>query len=275
MITLDGRGVYFEELRARGVPIACAAPAAPSRPDRPGACRAARRAAVIRRRDPRRERAPGRQRPCPKAACSPRRHRAPGAGPPWNATAPQAPAAPARPDEAASERRRHGGRESAGTPGARRLPAGCDPCDRERRRRRSAGARPRGACEPSSAFDPDAFLAVLVAALRPEKRASMFVEQVTAAHAAEPSVHGLVVGDGPDAAAVERAVRAVGRRRAHAGVPRGRRGHHARRRRRVPDERRRGAADVGARGDVRCPAGGRTPRRRPVRGWSQTARPAS
>ena len=56
---------------------------------------------------------------------------------------------------------------------------------------------------------PGAFLAVLVAALRPEKRAAAFVEQVTAAHAAEPSVHGLVVGDGPDAAAVR--VRPSGR----------------------------------------------------------------
>jgi glycosyltransferase involved in cell wall biosynthesis len=52
----------------------------------------------------------------------------------------------------------------------------------------------------------DAFLAVLVAALRPEKRAAVFVEQVTAAHAVEPSIRGLVVGDGPDAASVARAV---------------------------------------------------------------------
>jgi glycosyltransferase involved in cell wall biosynthesis len=51
-----------------------------------------------------------------------------------------------------------------------------------------------------------AFLAVLVAALRPEKRAAVFVEQVTAAHAVESSVHGLVVGDGPDAASVARAI---------------------------------------------------------------------
>jgi glycosyltransferase involved in cell wall biosynthesis len=54
------------------------------------------------------------------------------------------------------------------------------------------------------------FLAVLVAALRPEKCAPVFVEQVAAAHAREPSVHGLVVGDGPDAAAVGRAVRRSG-----------------------------------------------------------------
>jgi glycosyltransferase involved in cell wall biosynthesis len=53
---------------------------------------------------------------------------------------------------------------------------------------------------------PDAFLAVLVTALRPEKRASVFVEQVTAAHGIEPSVRGLVVGDGPDATLVARGV---------------------------------------------------------------------
>lgn len=54
--------------------------------------------------------------------------------------------------------------------------------------------------------DPGAFLAVLVAALRPEKRAAVFVEQVTAAHAVEPSIHGLVVGDGPETSSVARLV---------------------------------------------------------------------
>jgi glycosyltransferase involved in cell wall biosynthesis len=57
---------------------------------------------------------------------------------------------------------------------------------------------------------PDTFLAVLVAALRPEKRADVFVEQVSAAHAVEPSVRGLVVGDGPDAQAVTRAAERSG-----------------------------------------------------------------
>jgi glycosyltransferase involved in cell wall biosynthesis len=52
----------------------------------------------------------------------------------------------------------------------------------------------------------DAFLAVLVAPLRREKQAPMFVEQVAAAHTVDPAVTGLVVGDGPDAAAVARAV---------------------------------------------------------------------
>ena len=50
------------------------------------------------------------------------------------------------------------------------------------------------------------FLAVLVAPLRREKRATVFVEQVVAAHAIDPSIRGLVVGDGPEAAAVELAV---------------------------------------------------------------------
>jgi glycosyltransferase involved in cell wall biosynthesis len=57
---------------------------------------------------------------------------------------------------------------------------------------------------------PDGFLAVLVAALRPEKRAALFVEQVSAAHAIDPSIHGLVLGDGPDAASVTSAVRRSG-----------------------------------------------------------------
>jgi glycosyltransferase involved in cell wall biosynthesis len=49
------------------------------------------------------------------------------------------------------------------------------------------------------------FLAVLMAWLRPEKRAPAFVEQVTVAHAVETRVKGLVVGDGPDYALVARA----------------------------------------------------------------------
>ena len=70
--------------------------------------------------------------------------------------------------------------------------------------------RDREALRAELDVPPDAFLAVLVAALRPEKRASVFVEQVTAAHAAEPSVRGLVVGDGPDTASVARAVERSG-----------------------------------------------------------------
>jgi glycosyltransferase involved in cell wall biosynthesis len=57
---------------------------------------------------------------------------------------------------------------------------------------------------------PDAFLAVLAAGLRREKRAALFVEQVSAAHAVDPSIQGVVVGDGPDAASVASAVRRSG-----------------------------------------------------------------
>lgn len=62
--------------------------------------------------------------------------------------------------------------------------------------------RDRAAVRAELGVPSGAFLAVLVATLRPEKRATAFVEQVAAAHAAEPAVHGLVVGDGPEAGAV-------------------------------------------------------------------------
>jgi len=45
-----------------------------------------------------------------------------------------------------------------------------------------------------------------VAPLRREKQATVFVDQVVAAHESDPSIEGLVVGDGPEAAAVELAV---------------------------------------------------------------------
>ena len=70
--------------------------------------------------------------------------------------------------------------------------------------------RDRAALRAELGVAPGTFLAVLVAALRPEKRATVFVEQVAAAHAVEPSVRGLVVGDGPDAAAVARAAERSG-----------------------------------------------------------------
>ena len=70
--------------------------------------------------------------------------------------------------------------------------------------------RDREAVRAELGVAPSAFLAVLVAALRPEKCAAVFVEQVSAAHAIEPSVQGVVVGDGPDAASVGRAVRRSG-----------------------------------------------------------------
>ena len=130
--------------------------------------------------------------------------------------------------------------------------------------------RDRGAVRAELGVAPSAFLAVLVAA-PPQKRATVFVEQVSAAHAIEPSVQGVVVGDGPDASvgrAVRRsggAVRMLGYRAdavdiMHAGdvvcltsaveaLP-----------------------DVRARGDVCRPAGDRNPRWRVVRGGREPGR---
>jgi glycosyltransferase involved in cell wall biosynthesis len=45
---------------------------------------------------------------------------------------------------------------------------------------------------------PDEFLALLVATLRPEKRADLFVAAVRNAHASDPRVRGVVVGGGPE-----------------------------------------------------------------------------
>ena len=66
--------------------------------------------------------------------------------------------------------------------------------------------RDRQAVRAELGILPGDFLAVLMAWLRPEKRAATFAEQVTAAHTVDPRVKGLVVGDGPDAAPVARAV---------------------------------------------------------------------
>ncbi len=46
-------------------------------------------------------------------------------------------------------------------------------------------------------LDADSFVAVLVATLRPEKRADFFVEAVARAHAADPRIRGVIVGAGP------------------------------------------------------------------------------
>jgi glycosyltransferase involved in cell wall biosynthesis len=70
--------------------------------------------------------------------------------------------------------------------------------------------RDRAAVRAEMGVDSTEFLAVLVASLRPEKRAGAFVEEVTAAHVVEPSIVGIVVGDGPDRPSV---VRAAGRSR--------------------------------------------------------------
>jgi glycosyltransferase involved in cell wall biosynthesis len=74
-------------------------------------------------------------------------------------------------------------------------------------------ARDRDAVRSGLGAGPDDFLAMLVADLRPEKRAEVFVESVARAHALDRRVKGVVVGAGLDAArvaaAAERAEGAV------------------------------------------------------------------
>jgi glycosyltransferase involved in cell wall biosynthesis len=205
VLTLDGCGVYFEELRSRGVPIACAG--LRHRADLVGLARAvqlggSRSSAVLTRGVSahvighvlaRRQRAAhvvtehlgddpfGVRpfRPHQRLLLWPMR--------------PRASAVVAVSESQADRLLRDGYRPDA----IRVIASGVadDP-----------PVRDREAVRAELDVDRDAFLAVLVAALRPEKRVAVFVEQVTAAHAAEPSIHGLVVGDGPDAASVTRAV---------------------------------------------------------------------
>jgi glycosyltransferase involved in cell wall biosynthesis len=66
--------------------------------------------------------------------------------------------------------------------------------------------RDREAVRAELGIAPGDFVAVLMAWLRPEKRADTFAEVVTAANSTEPRVKGLIVGDGPDSASVARAV---------------------------------------------------------------------
>jgi glycosyltransferase involved in cell wall biosynthesis len=209
VMTLDGRGVYFDDLRTRGVPIACAQ--LRHRADPIGLARAARL---------------GRARPSavltrgvsahlvghvlarwqraahvvtehlgddPLGMRALRRHQQLLLGP----VRPRANAVVAVTSSQKEQLVRDGYRPDA----VRVIASGVaeDPPVRDRAALRDELGVDRGAC-----------LAVLVAALRPEKQAAVFVEQVTAAHAVEPSIHGLVVGDGPDAAAVARAVERSG-----------------------------------------------------------------
>lgn len=51
-------------------------------------------------------------------------------------------------------------------------------------------------------FDADDFVAVLAATLRPEKRASVFLDAVTRANDTDPSIRGIVAGQGPDLRAI-------------------------------------------------------------------------
>jgi glycosyltransferase involved in cell wall biosynthesis len=68
-----------------------------------------------------------------------------------------------------------------------------------------APQRPAAETRRRLALPDGAFVAVLVATLRPEKRVGAFIGAVTAAHAQEPRVRGIVVGGGPDLAAARAA----------------------------------------------------------------------
>jgi glycosyltransferase involved in cell wall biosynthesis len=205
VITLDGRGVYFEELRARGVPIECAR--LRHRADPIGLARAVRlvgpRSSVVVTRGisahlvghvlARRQRAAHvvteHLGPDPLGVRPLRRHQQLLLGP-------MRPRVTAVIGVAASQTE-HLVRDGYRPDAIRVIASGVadDPPVRERE-----------ALRAELGIKSDAFLAVLVGTLRPEKRATVFVEQVTAAHGAEPSVYGLVVGDGPDAASVAHAV---------------------------------------------------------------------
>lgn len=209
VVTLDGRGVYFEELRSRDVPIGCAR--LRHRADPIGLARAMRlggtRSSVVVTRGvsahlvghviARTQRAAhavtehlGDD---PLGLRALRRHQRLLLAP----VRPRADAVVAVARSQVDRLVRDGYREAA----IRVIPSGVgdDPpvADRE-------------ALRAALGVGPGAFLAVLVAALRPEKRAALFVEQVCAAHAVDPTIRGVVVGDGPEAAAVESAVRRSG-----------------------------------------------------------------
>jgi glycosyltransferase involved in cell wall biosynthesis len=205
VLTLDGCGVYFDEVRARGVPVACAG--LRHRADPLGLARAVKlggsRAAAVLTRGvsahlvghvlAQRQRAahvatehlgddPLGMRPL-------RPHQRLLLGP----VRPRANAVVAVATSQTERLVRDGYRRDA----IRVIASGVadDP-----------PVRDRDAVRVELDVSRDAFLAVLVAALRPEKRAAVFVEQVTAAHAVEPSIRGLVIGDGPDAGSVAGAV---------------------------------------------------------------------
>lgn len=205
VVTLDGHGLYFDALRARGVPIACAR--LRHRADPIGLARALRlggaRSSVVLTRGvsahvvghvlARRQQAAHvvteHLGPDPLGLRPLRRHQE-------LLLRPIRPRVTAVVGVAASQTEHLVG--AGYRPDAIRVIASGVPSD--------PPVREREALREELDVPADAFLAVLVTALRPEKRAAVFVEQVTAAHAAEPSVHGLVVGDGPDAGSVARAV---------------------------------------------------------------------
>jgi glycosyltransferase involved in cell wall biosynthesis len=80
-------------------------------------------------------------------------------------------------------------------------------------------ARPRSALRAELEIGDDDVLALLVATLRPEKRAELFVQAVRRAHAHEPRLRGAIAGGGPQlelvrelAAATPEAVHVLGER---------------------------------------------------------------
>ncbi len=62
----------------------------------------------------------------------------------------------------------------------------------------------------SLGFQPDDFVALLVAALRPQKRVPFFIEGIASAHRDNPAVKGLVAGGGADLERFRAHARAVG-----------------------------------------------------------------
>ena len=209
VITLDGRGPYFEELAAGGIPIACAR--LRHRADPAGLVRLVRLAGrrssavvtrgvsahlvgqVLARRQRAAHVATEHLGPDPLGMRAYRPHQR-------LLLWPMRPRVTAVVAVAASQRKHLVG--DGYRPGAIRVirsGVADDP-----------PVRDREALRAELGVAPGTFLAVLVAALRPEKRAAAFVEQVAAAHAVEPAVHGLVVGDGPDAASVRRAAERSG-----------------------------------------------------------------
>ena len=218
VVTLDGRGAYFDDLRAGGIPVACAR--LRNRADPAGLARALRLAgpsssAVVSR---------GVSAHLVGHALA-RRQRAAHVvtehlGPDPLGVRPLRPhqralLRPVRPRVAAvvavaRSQREHLVRDGYPSGAIRVIPNGV---------RSDPPVRPRDAVRAELGVGADEFLAVLVAALRPEKRAVTFVEQAAAAHRIEPAVRGVVVGAGPEAEAVERAaarsdgaVRALGYR---------------------------------------------------------------
>ena len=65
--------------------------------------------------------------------------------------------------------------------------------------------RSRSAARQQLGFGDDDFVVLLAAALRPEKRVPSFLRAIAKAREADPSIRGVVVGDGPERERVENA----------------------------------------------------------------------